>query len=84
MTTGIMDFNTDGSVTETPLSFGEVKEMVHIAHEEGFSVMAHTNGARAVREVVEAGADSVEIMWTGKPYRRWQSPMWSGCLQLQW
>ena len=60
MTTGIMDFNTDGSVTETPLSFGEVKEMVHIAHEEGFSVMAHTNGARAVREVVEAGADSVE------------------------
>lgn len=60
MTTGIMDFDTDGSVTETSLPFNEVREMVHIAHEEGFSVMAHTNGARAVREVVEAGADSVE------------------------
>lgn len=60
MTTGIMNFDTDGSVTEKPLGFDEVKEMVHIAHEEGFSVMAHTNGARAVREAALAGADSIE------------------------
>lgn len=60
MTTGIMNFDTDGSVTEEPLGFDEVKEMVHIAHEEGFSVMAHTNGARAVREAAVAGADSIE------------------------
>lgn len=60
MTTGIMDFATDGSVTERSLPLDEVQEMVHIAHEEGFSVMAHTNGAKAVREVAEAGADSVE------------------------
>lgn len=60
MTTGIMNFDTDGSVTEKPLGFDEVKEMVHIAHEEGFSVMAHTNGARAVREAAVAGADSIE------------------------
>lgn len=60
MTTGIMDFDTDGSVTESALPFSEVKEMVHIAHEEGFSVMAHTNGARAVREAAVAGADSIE------------------------
>lgn len=60
MTTGIMNFDTDGSVTEKPLGFDEVKEMVHIAHEEGFSVMEHTNGARAVREAAVAGADSIE------------------------
>lgn len=60
MTTGIMNFDTDGSVTEEPLSAEEVKEMVHIAHEEGFSVMAHTNGARAVREAALAGVDSIE------------------------
>ena len=60
MTTGIMDFDTDGSVTESALPFSEVKEMVHIAHEEGFSVMSHTNGARAVAEAVRAGVDSIE------------------------
>lgn len=60
MTTGIMDFGTDGSVTEEPLKAEEVKEMVHIAHEEGFHVMAHTNGARAVMEAALAGVDSIE------------------------
>ena len=60
MTTGIMDFDTDGSVTGSSLSFQEVKEMVHIAHEEGLSVMSHTNGARAVKEAALAGADSIE------------------------
>lgn len=60
MTTGIMDFDTDGSITETALLFDEVKEMVHIAHEEGMAVMTHTNGAKAVKEAVLAGVDSVE------------------------
>ena len=55
MTTGILDFNEHGAITGTPLDGSEVKEMVHIVHGGGFSVMAHTNGARAVREVVEAG-----------------------------
>ena len=60
MTTGIMDFATDGSVTETALEKEEVREMVHIAHEEGLAVMSHTNGAKAVADAVEAGADSIE------------------------
>ncbi len=34
--------------------------MIHIAHEEGFSVMAHANGNRAVEAAAEAGVDSVE------------------------
>lgn len=60
MTTGIMDFNMHGAVTGTPLDAAEVKEMVHIAHEEGMNVMSHTNGDYGVQAAVEAGVDSLE------------------------
>ena len=60
MTTGIMDFDTDGHITGEALTGSEVREMVHIAHEEGMAVMAHTNGAGPVLDAVEAGVDSVE------------------------
>ena len=60
MTTGIMDFNAHGAVTGTPLDAVEVKEMVHIAHEEGMNVMSHTNGDYGVQAAVEAGVDSLE------------------------
>lgn len=60
MTTGIMDFQCAGTITGERLDFSEVKEMVHIAHEEGFAVMSHTNGAEGVREAALAGVDSVE------------------------
>lgn len=60
MTTGLLDFRNHGKVTGTPLDRNEVKEMVHIAHEEGFSVMSHTNGIYGVQAAVEAGVDSVE------------------------
>lgn len=60
MTTGLLDFNHQGKVTGTPLDKKEVKEMVHIAHEEGFSVMSHTNGIYGVQAAVEAGVDSLE------------------------
>ena len=38
----------------------EVREMVHIAHEEGFAVMSHTNGIYGVQAAVEAGVNSLE------------------------
>lgn len=60
MFSGIMDFDTDGSITGTPLKRDEIQEMIHIAHEEGFAVMAHVNGARTVQAAVECGVDSVE------------------------
>ena len=60
MTTGLLDFADHGKVTGTPLDKSEVKEMVHIAHEEGFSVMSHTNGVYGVQAAIEAGVDSVE------------------------
>lgn len=60
MTTGIMDFDNKGSVTGTPLDAEEVREMVHIVHEEGMSVMSHTNGVYGVQAAINAGVDSVE------------------------
>jgi predicted amidohydrolase YtcJ len=60
MFSGIMDFAREGELTEEPLAREEIHEMIHIAHEEGFAVMAHVNGAQAVRDAVEAGVDSVE------------------------
>ena len=60
MTTGLLDFENHGRITGTPLSVEEVKEMVHIAHEEGFAVMSHTNGSYGVQAAVEAGVDSIE------------------------
>lgn len=60
MTTGLLDFADHGKVTGTPLDAKEVKEMVHIAHEEGFAVMSHTNGVYGVQAALEAGVDSVE------------------------
>ena len=60
MFSGIMDFAKDGGVTQEPLTRGEIREMIHIAHEEGFAVMAHVNGARPVWDALEAGVDSVE------------------------
>ena len=60
MTTGLLDFNAHGAITGTPLDATEVKEMGHIAHEEGMAVMSHTNGTYGVQAAVEAGVDSLE------------------------
>lgn len=60
MTTGILDFADKGQITGEALSHEEVKEMIHIAHEEGFAVMCHTNGDAAIRDVISCGADSLE------------------------
>ena len=60
MFSGIMDFGHGGHLTEEPLEREDIFEMIHIAHEEGFAVMAHVNGPKAVLDAVEAGVDSVE------------------------
>ena len=60
MISGLMDFDRFGVLTEEPLTPAEIKELIHIAHEEGFSVMAHANGARCVEAAAIAGVDSVE------------------------
>ena len=60
MISGLMDFDRFGVLTEDGLSAQEIRELIHIAHEEGFSVMAHANGARTVEAAAIAGVDSVE------------------------
>ncbi len=60
MTTGILDFASKGRVTSEPLLREEVFWMTAEAHDAGLSVMAHVNGAQAVIDAAEAGADSIE------------------------
>ena len=55
-----MDFNRFGVLTEAGLPTAEIKELIHISHEEGMAVMAHANGGETVRAAAEAGVDSVE------------------------
>lgn len=60
MISGLMDFDRFGVLTEPGLEPGLIRELIHIAHEEGSAVMAHANGARVVQAAAEAGVDSVE------------------------
>ena len=60
MISGLMDFDHFGVLSPPPLEKPLIREMIHIAHEEGFAVMAHANGADTVLAAVEAGVDSVE------------------------
>ena len=60
MISGLMDFDRAGVLTEEGLKPEEIRQLVHIAHQEGFRVMAHANGARTIQAAAEAGVDSVE------------------------
>ncbi|MGM9604107.1 MAG: amidohydrolase family protein [Faecousia sp.] len=60
MISGLMDFDRFGVLTEEGLAPDEIRELIHIAHEEGFAVMAHANGARTVEAAAAAGVDSIE------------------------
>ena len=60
MISGLMDFDHFGVITEEGLESGEIKELIHIAHEEGMAVSVHGNGGKNVLAAAEAGVDSVE------------------------
>ena len=60
MISGLMDFDRFGVLTEGGLPAAEIRELIHVAHEEGFAVMAHANGAATVLAAAAAGVDSVE------------------------
>ena len=60
MISGLMDFDHYGVLTEEGLTEQEIRQLIHIAHQEGMAVMAHANGARTVEAAAEAGVDSVE------------------------
>lgn len=60
MISGLMDFDRFGVLSEEGMDPREIRELIHICHEEGFSVMVHGNGARTVEAAADAGVDSVE------------------------
>ncbi len=60
MISGLMDFDRFGVLSEEGYPETEIRELIHIAHEEGMAVMAHANGARTVENAAAAGIDSVE------------------------
>ena len=60
MISGLMDFDRYRVLSEPGLDPAIIRELIHIAHEEGFAVMAHANGPRTVEAAAEAGVDSVE------------------------
>ena len=60
MISGLMDFDHYGVLTEPGLDPKQIRQLIHIAHEEGMAVMAHANGADTILAAAEAGVDSVE------------------------
>lgn len=60
MISGLMDFDRFGVLTQPGYPRELIRDLIAVAHDEGFSVMAHANGARTVEYAAEAGVDSVE------------------------
>lgn len=60
MISGLMDFDHFGRLSQEGLDAAQIRQLIHIAHEEGFAVMAHANGAHTVEAAAAAGVDSVE------------------------
>ena len=60
MFSGIITFRAYGELSCPGLELPEIRELVNVAHGEGFSVMAHVNGPETVRAAIEAGTDSIE------------------------
>ena len=60
MISGLMDFDRFGHILYDGPTQAEIRSMIHIAHEEGFSVMAHCNGAQNALTAAQMGVDSIE------------------------
>lgn len=60
MASGILDFDHYGQVTTPLRDPGLIRQMVHIAHEEGYAVMVHVNTPAQIRYALEAGCDTIE------------------------
>ena len=60
MASGIITFRACGELSCPGLTAEELRELVRVAHGEGFRVMTHVNGPETIRAAAEAGVDSVE------------------------
>jgi len=57
---GIASFKEPGKLSCPGVPEEEITEMIKICHLEGFSVMAHCNGAETIKYAINAGVDSLE------------------------
>lgn len=57
---GIASFKEPGKIIGGCVPEDEIREMIKIAHSEGFSVMAHCNGVQTIKFAIDAGTDSLE------------------------
>ncbi len=57
---GLMDFDRFGILTQPGLEPALIRDMVAIAHDAGFPVMAHCNGGETIVAAARAGVDSIE------------------------
>ena len=60
MLSGIITFRSWGDLSCPGLEADEIRELVKIAHGEGYAVMVHCNGPGTIRAAALAGADSME------------------------
>ena len=60
MLSGLVDFNNYGKLSCEPVDSDKIRELIHIAHEEGFAVMVHCNGDEPAQAAISAGVDSIE------------------------
>ena len=60
MVSGMITFRAYGELSCDCLPPEEIKELIRIAHGEGYAVMLHVNGDAAIRAVLDAGGDSIE------------------------
>ena len=60
MLSGLVDFTQYGKLSCEPIAPDTVRQLIHIAHEEGFAVMAHCNGSQTTQAALSAGVDSLE------------------------
>ncbi|MBR2520904.1 MAG: amidohydrolase family protein [Oscillospiraceae bacterium] len=60
MLSGLIDFETYGKITGTARDREHIRDITTAAHDMGFAVMVHVNGAEAVRDAADCGVDSVE------------------------
>jgi hypothetical protein len=60
MYSGILSFDVYGELSCPSLESREIRDLVGFAHDCGLRVMAHVNGADAVKGAILAGTDSIE------------------------
>ena len=60
MISGLIDFSRPHTLTEEGIPAALILETIAIAHDQGFAVMVHANGDKAVNAALSAGAESVE------------------------